>query len=50
MITVEQIHNGNMEKAKKTLLITYKCVGLDHVLNYFLHAQAGVLFLNFEQK
>ena len=49
MTTVRQTNNANTEKAKKTLLITYKCVAIAFVLNYFFMLRL-TLFLNYEQK
>ena len=44
MNTLRQLNNGNIENAKKTHLITYKCVILACVLHYFFHADTGIVF------
>ena len=37
MIAVSQINIGNTGKAKKVLLFTYKCIGLDlFLINFFM--------------
>ena len=49
MMSVGQINNNDIEKAKKTRLITFGCdylLTLAHVHKLFLHAQAGIV-LNF---
>ena len=51
MIFVKQINDSHLEKVKKTLLITYKCVVLARVLHLFFYVEADFvlnLFLNFE--
>ena len=51
MITVGQINNDIAEKAKNTRLIAYTALYfVAWVLKCTLHAEACILFLNFEQK
>ena len=45
------MNNCNIEKAKKALLIHYKCIALIRVLKQEFDAKAGIVFnllLNFE--
>ena len=53
MIAVSQINNAITEKAKKTLIITFKRVASARVLKLFFHAEGGIvfnMFQNFEIK
>ena len=45
MITVRQINNGHIEKAKKTDNAQIRYSLLAHVLKYFFHAEVGLLLI-----